>query len=80
MAVEGLNAGKKLAVVAARDQDLGVRAYGGLKKRKRPRSELVFLKLGNLILARSTVSRSKYRQVRWHAIGRRTSTGRGACS
>lgn len=43
VAVEGLDAGKELAVVAGVDEDLGVVAYGDLKQRKGADAEFVLL-------------------------------------
>lgn len=51
MTVESLDAGEQLAVVAARDQDLGVTTDGRLKEREGTRSKLVLLELGDFILA-----------------------------
>ena len=56
MAVEGLDAGKQLAVVAAGNQDLCARADGGLQDGKRSGGELVLLDLGDLVLAAGQVS------------------------
>lgn len=41
MSIEGLNAGEQLAIVPAGDQDLGVRAGGGLEDGERAGGELV---------------------------------------
>jgi hypothetical protein len=48
--IEGFDAGEKLAVVPARDQDLGARAYSGLEDGQRPGGELVLFNLRDLIL------------------------------
>jgi len=48
MAVEGLDARQQLAVVAARDQHLRVRAHGRLQDGQRARGELVLLQLRDL--------------------------------
>ena len=50
MSVERFYPGQELAVVSDGDQDLVVASYGGLENRQRPRIELVFFKLGNLVL------------------------------
>jgi hypothetical protein len=49
--VKGLDAGEELAVVSARDQDLGARADSGLKDGKRAGGELVLLDLRNFIFS-----------------------------
>lgn len=56
MAVEGLDARQQLAVVAARDQHLRVRAHSGLQDRERARRELVLFKGGDFKLAGGRVS------------------------
>ena len=50
VAVKGLDAGEQLAVVAARDQNLVVRAHRRLEYRKRAGRELVLLELSDLVL------------------------------
>lgn len=50
MPVEGFDAGEEFAVVAARDQDLGVVARGSLQDRKRPVCEFVLLDQGDFVL------------------------------
>lgn len=64
MAVEGLDAGEEFAVVANRDEDLGVRAHGGLEEAERAGGELVLFQLGKLVL---TVGR----RLAWQWAGRR---------
>lgn len=51
MAIEGLDARQQLAVVAARDEHLGVRAHGGLEDGERAGCEFVFFQLGDLVFA-----------------------------
>ena len=50
MAVESLDAGEDLAVVAAGDQDLCARADGGLEDGEGTGGELVLLDLGDFVL------------------------------
>ena len=50
--VKGLDARQQLAVVADRDEDLGVRPHRRLEDRERAGRELVFLELGDLVLPR----------------------------
>jgi hypothetical protein len=49
--VECLDSGEDFAVVSARDQDLGARAYGGLEDGERACGELMLLDLCDFILA-----------------------------
>ena len=49
MPVEGLYAREELAVVADRDEDLGVAAHSGLEYAQGAGGELVLLELGDLI-------------------------------
>ena len=49
VSVKGLDTGQELAVVPARDQDLGVGAGGGLQERQRAGGELVLLDESDLI-------------------------------
>lgn len=56
MPIERLDAGEELAVVAARDQDLGVRAHSGLEDGERAASELMLLEGGDFELAGGKVS------------------------
>jgi hypothetical protein len=49
VAIEGLDAGEQLSVVAAGDQDLGVVADGGLQDGKWAGGELMLLQKGNLV-------------------------------
>ena len=51
MAVEGLDAGKELAVVAGVDEDLGVVAYSDLKERKGTDAEFVLFNQRDFELA-----------------------------
>lgn len=51
MSVEGLDTCEQLAVVAAGNQDLGVRADGSLEDGERAGGELVLLELGDFELA-----------------------------
>lgn len=50
MSVESLDACEQLAVVSDGDEDLNVRAHGGLKNGQRSSRELVLLELSNLVL------------------------------
>ena len=58
MSIESLDTCEQLAVVAAGDQDLGVRADGGLEDRERAGGELVLLELGDFELTVGGVSTS----------------------
>jgi hypothetical protein len=49
VSVKGLDTGQELAVVSARDQNLGVRAGGGLQKRQRASGQLMLLDKSDLI-------------------------------
>lgn len=49
MAIEGLDAGEELAVVADGDEDLGVRAHGGLEDGEGAGGEFVFFELGDFV-------------------------------
>ena len=51
MAIEGLDAGQQLAVVAARDQDLGVGAGGSLEDGEGAGGELVGFEEGDFVFA-----------------------------
>lgn len=51
MSVEGLDTRKELAVVAAGDQDLGVRADGRLEDGEGAGGELMFFELRDFVLA-----------------------------
>lgn len=50
VSVKGLDAGQQLAVVPAGDQDLGVRAGGGLQKGQRAGGELMLLDQSDFVL------------------------------
>jgi hypothetical protein len=50
--VEGLDASEDLAVVSARDQDLGTRADGGLENGEGPGGELVLFDLCDFVFTR----------------------------
>lgn len=50
VAVEGLDTGQELAVVADGDEDLGVGTDGGLEDGEGSRAELVLLELGDFVL------------------------------
>jgi hypothetical protein len=69
MTVEGFHAGEDLAVVSARDQDLGARADGGLEDGERAGSELMLFHLSDFVFTRQPLA-SVYKKV----IGIRTST------
>jgi len=58
VAVERLDAGQQLAVVAARDEDLGVRARGRLEQRQRAGGQLVLLDEGDLVF--TVIRRVRY--------------------
>lgn len=49
VSVKGLDTGQELAVVSARNQNLGVGAGGGLQERQRAGSELVLFNESDLI-------------------------------
>jgi len=49
MSVEGFYAREQFAIVAARDEDLGVGADSGLKDGERTRGKFVFFELGDFI-------------------------------
>lgn len=51
MAIERLDPCEELPVVPARDKDLVVRAYRGLKDAERTRTEFIFLEFGDFVLA-----------------------------
>lgn len=51
VAIEGLDARQQLAVVAARDEHLGVGTHGGLEDGERAGCEFVFFELGDLVFA-----------------------------
>lgn len=51
MSVKRLDASKELAVVADRDEDLGVRLDGGLEDRKGARGEFVLFELCDFVFA-----------------------------
>jgi len=48
MPIKCFDARQEFSVVAAGDQNLGVRAHGGLEYRERAGSELVLFELGDL--------------------------------
>ena len=58
MSVESLDTSEQLAVVATGNEDLGVRANGGLEDREWAGCELVLLELGDFELAVGRVSTS----------------------
>ena len=58
MSVESLDTSEQLAVVAAGNEDLGVRANSGLEDREWAGGELVLLELGDFELAVGRVSTS----------------------
>jgi hypothetical protein len=51
VAVEGFDAGEELAVIAARDEDLGVGAGGGLKDGQRAGGEFVGFEQGDFVFS-----------------------------
>ena len=54
MTVESFDSRQELAVVATRDENLGMRTDSGLKDRKGPGGEFVFFKQSNLVLSAGT--------------------------
>jgi hypothetical protein len=61
MAVEGLDTGEDLAVVSARDQDLGARANGGLEDGEGAGGELMLFDLCDFVFTRQQSASSCYK-------------------
>lgn len=76
MTIKCLDAGKQLAVVTARDEDLGTCADSGLEDGEGAGGELVLFDLSDLVLAALDVSGRYWRERR--AVVR-TSTLSAAC-
>jgi hypothetical protein len=62
MAVEGLDTGKKLAVVANGNEDLVVGSDGGVEDAEGTGGELVLFKLSDFVLSASLRSAASVRQ------------------